>query len=47
MELLKDKPILSRGYQCILHLHTVADDATVKEILVSYEKNDKGDETEV
>jgi hypothetical protein len=26
-----------------LHIHTVADEATIKEILVSYEKNEKGD----
>jgi peptide chain release factor subunit 3 len=42
-ELISYKPILSKGYQCILHIHTVADDCTIKEILVSYEKNDKGD----
>jgi len=46
LELLSYKPILSKGYQCILHIHTVADEATVKEILVSYEKNDKGEITE-
>lgn len=46
LELLHYKPILSKGYQCILHIHTVADEATVKDILVSYEKNDKGDITE-
>lgn len=43
LELLTYKPILSKGYQCILHIHTVADEATVKEILVSYEKNEKGE----
>jgi peptide chain release factor subunit 3 len=46
MELIKYKPILSKGYQCILHLHTVADDATVKEILVTYDKNERGEEVE-
>jgi len=43
LELLSYKPILSKGYQCILHIHTVADEATIKEILVSHEKNEKGD----
>ena len=43
LELLNYKPILSKGYQFILHIHTVADEATIKEILVSYEKNDKGE----
>jgi peptide chain release factor subunit 3 len=43
MELISYKPILSKGYQCILHIHTVSDEVTVKEILVSYEKNEKGE----
>lgn len=43
LELLHYKPILSKGYQCILHIHTVADEATVKDIIVAYEKNDKGE----
>ena len=43
LELLSYKPILSKGYSCILHIHTVADEATIKEILVSYEKNEKGE----
>ncbi len=46
LELLSYKPILSKGYQCILHIHTVADEATVKDILVAYEKNEKGDVVE-
>jgi len=29
-----------------LHIHTVADEATIKDIMVSYEKNDKGEVTE-
>ena len=43
LELVSYKPILSKGYQCILHMHTVADEATIKDILVSYEKNDRGE----
>lgn len=43
LELLSYKPILSKGYQCILHIHTVADDCVIKDILVAYEKNDKGE----
>jgi peptide chain release factor subunit 3 len=43
LELLSYKPILSKGYQCILHIHTVADEATIKDILVAYEKNEKGE----
>ena len=44
LELISYKPILSKGYQCILHIHTVADECTVKELLVSYEKGEKGAE---
>ena len=43
LELVSYKPILSKGYQCILHMHTVAYEATIKDILVSYEKNDRGE----
>ena len=43
LELLSYKPILSKGYQCILHIHTVADEASIKDIMVSYEKNEKGE----
>lgn len=43
LELLSYKPILSKGYQCILHIHTVADEATIKDIIVAYEKNEKGE----
>ena len=43
-ELISYKPILSKGYQCILHIHTVADECTVKEILVAYEKSEKAGE---
>jgi len=39
LELLDFKPIFSRGYQCMLHMHTFADDCTVKDILVAEEKD--------
>ena len=39
LELPEFKPILSRGYQCMLHMHTFADEAFVKDILVAYEKD--------
>lgn len=43
-ELISYKPIISKGYQCMLHIHTVADECTIKEILVSYEKSEKSTE---
>lgn len=42
LELLDFKPIFSRGYQCMLHMHTFADDCTIKEILESHEKDAAG-----
>lgn len=33
LELLDYKPILSRGYTCIMHIHTFADDCTIKDII--------------
>lgn len=42
-QLLSYKPILSKGYQFILHIHTVAEEAIIKEILTSYETNAKGE----
>jgi len=44
--LLEHKPILSKGYQCIIHIHTVSEEATLKDIIVAYEKNDKDVEIE-
>eukprot|EP00347_Sterkiella_histriomuscorum_P000426 403375909 len=46
LELLKYKPILSKGYQFILHIHTVAEEASIKDLISSVEKNDKGDAVE-
>jgi len=42
LELLPYKPVLSRGYSCVMHMHTYADDCTIKEILVSHEKDSSG-----
>lgn len=44
LELLDFKPIFSRGYQCMLHMHMFADDCTIKEILVAHEKDNQGNE---
>lgn len=43
LELLDYKPILSKGYTCIMHIHTFNDEVVVKEIIKSEEKNDKGE----
>jgi len=44
LDLLDYKPILSKGYQCVMHIHTYNDEVVVKEILKTQEVNDKGEE---
>jgi peptide chain release factor subunit 3 len=46
LELLSYKPILSKGYTCVLHVHTVAEECIIKDIMTAYEKNDKGEVVE-
>ena len=43
LELLDYKPIVSRGYTCMFHCHTIADDATIKDITFAKEKNASGE----
>lgn len=42
LELLDYKPILSKGYNCIMHIHTYNDEVTIKDIVRSTEFNEKG-----
>jgi len=46
LQLVDYKPILSKGYQCIMHIHTSSEECVVKDIMVSYEKNEKGETIE-
>jgi peptide chain release factor subunit 3 len=43
LDLLDYKPILSKGYTCIMHIHTFNDEVTIKDILRSEELNEKGE----
>ena len=43
LELIEYKPIMSKGYQCIIHCHTIAEDCIVKDILEATEKQANGD----
>jgi peptide chain release factor subunit 3 len=45
LDLLDYKPILSKGYNCIMHIHTYNDEIVVQEIIKSEERNDKGEVT--
>ena len=46
LELLEYKPIVTKGYTCIMHIHTFADEVVIKDIVRSYETNDRGEVTE-
>jgi peptide chain release factor subunit 3 len=45
LELLEYKPILSKGYNCVMHVHTWGDEITIKEIIKSEDTDDKGNVT--
>jgi peptide chain release factor subunit 3 len=44
LDLLEYKPILSKGYTCIMHIHTFNDEVIIKEILKTQEPSDKGED---
>ena len=43
LELLDYKPILSKGYNCVMHVHTWSDEITIKEIIKTTDTDDKGE----
>lgn len=45
-ELLDYKPIVSKGYTCMMHCHTFADECSVKDIISCQEKNHQTGEFE-
>jgi peptide chain release factor subunit 3 len=45
LELLDYKPILSKGYTCMMHCHTFNEEVVLKEILSCTELSDKGEKT--
>jgi len=44
LELVDSKPILSKGYTCIIHIHTHADEVSIKDLVWSVEKDPKSQE---
>jgi sulfate adenylyltransferase subunit 1 (EFTu-like GTPase family) len=46
LDLLEYKPIISKGYHCMMHIHTHAGEVTISHIVKSFEKNDRGEVTE-
>lgn len=45
LELLDYKPILSKGYTCIMHCHTFNDEVVIKDLVSVTEYSDKGEPT--
>jgi peptide chain release factor subunit 3 len=45
LELLSYKPIISKGYTCMMHIHTFSDEVVIKDIVKSIEHDDKGKTT--
>jgi peptide chain release factor subunit 3 len=44
LDLLEYKPIISKGYTCMMHIHTFNDEVVIKDIIRVIERNDKGEE---
>lgn len=45
LELLEYRPIMAKGYTCIMHIHTFNDEVEIKDIVKVIETNDKGEKT--
>lgn len=39
LELLEYKPIMTKGYTCMIHIHTFSDEVTIKDLLWAIEKD--------
>ena len=46
LELMEHKPIFTKGYQSVLHVHTVQEECMVRDIQKIWVKDDKGVEGE-
>jgi len=46
LTLLEYKPILTKGYSCMMHIHTYSDEVEIKDLVKVTEKNEKGDAVE-
>jgi translation elongation factor EF-1alpha len=43
LDLLEYKPIISKGYTCIMHIHTFNDEVIIKDLLSITETDEKGE----
>lgn len=46
LDLVEYKPIMTKGYTCMMHIHTYHDEVVIKDIVKAWEKNDRGEVTE-
>jgi hypothetical protein len=46
LDLLEYKPIITKGYTCIMHIHTFNDEIIIKDLVKSTETNEKGEKIE-
>lgn len=46
LDLLVDKPLISKGYTCMMHIHTYHDEVQIESIDKAWEKNERGEVTE-
>ena len=42
LDLLDYKPIVSKGYTCMMHIHTCVEEITITHLVKSFETGDKG-----
>jgi peptide chain release factor subunit 3 len=43
LDLLEYKPIMTKGYTCMMHIHTFNDEIIIKDLIKSTEINEKGE----
>ena len=46
LDLVEYKPILTKGYTCMMHIHMYHDEVIIKDIVKSWDKNDRGEVSE-
>ena len=44
LEIPETKRLMTKGYTCMMHIHTYSDEIYIKDIVRSFEKSDKGED---
>lgn len=45
LDLIEYKPIISKGYNCMMHIHTFKDEVIIKDLVSVTETNERGEKT--